>query len=301
MQNLITEQRLKRSAFLDRMTVEEITALMNEEDATVAESIKKELPDINRLIHQVVQQLKEEGRIIYIGAGTSGRLGLLDAVEVVPTFGVSDQVFQGIIAGGRGAFVKAREGAEDSFELAVEDLKAIELTDKDMVIGIAASGRTPYVIGGLRYAQSIGAKTGSLSCNKNSLISKEAMYPIELSLGPEVLSGSTRLKAGTGQKMVLNMISTASMVRMGKAYENLMVDVTATNEKLLARAIGIIQAATNCSQAVAQEYFESSGRETKVAIIRILTGMSLEEARAQLQKNQGFIRPIIEENMEAKQ
>src|SRR5699024_8810164 len=228
-----TEQRNPNSMHLDEMSIEEIVQLMNKEDQGVPEAIHQAIPEITELIEAVIRTFKREGRLIYIGAGTSGRLGILDAVGCVPTFGTSPEKVVGLIAGGEQAIKDAVEGAEDSKELAIEELKKLRLTKNDMVVGIANSGRTPYVIGGLNYEKEIGAKTGSLSNNKNTKISEIADYPIEVITGPEVLTGSTRLKAGTAQKIVLNMITTISMVKIGKAYENLMVDVLATNEKLV--------------------------------------------------------------------
>src|SRR5690625_1465200 len=215
------------------MTIEEIAYLMNDEDRKVPEAIKKVLPELTELIEAVIHSFEQNGRLIYIGAGTSGRLGILDAAECVPTFGTPPEKVVGLIAGGEKAIKDAVEGAEDSKELGIEDLKNINLNEKDIVIGIAASGRTPYVLGGLEYARKVGAKTGAISNNSKTKISALADYPVEVITGPEVLTGSTRLKAGTAQKLVLNMISTISMVKTGKVYENLMVDVQATNEKLV--------------------------------------------------------------------
>lgn len=288
-----TEQRNPNSMHLDEMSVEEIAKLMNEEDRGVPEAIQRAIPEITELIEAVIRAFKNEGRLIYIGAGTSGRLGILDAVECVPTFGTSPEKVVGLIAGGEQAIKDAVEGAEDSKELAIEDLKKLRLTKNDIVVGIAASGRTPYVIGGLNYAKEIGAKTGSLSNNENTKISEIADYPIEVITGPEVLAGSTRLKAGTAQKIVLNMITTISMVKIGKAYENLMVDVLATNEKLVDRAKRIIVEATGVDYEEAEKVFDEAG-SVKLAIVMILSGASKEDSKAALEETDGFVRASIQ-------
>ena len=288
-----TEQRNPNSMHLDEMSVEEIAKLMNEEDRGVPEAIHRAIPEITELIEAVIRAFKNEGRLIYIGAGTSGRLGILDAVECVPTFGTSPEKVVGLIAGGEQAIKDAVEGAEDSKELAIEDLKKLRLTKNDIVVGIAASGRTPYVIGGLNYAKELGAKTGSLSNNENTKISEIADYPIEVITGPEVLAGSTRLKAGTAQKIVLNMITTISMVKIGKAYENLMVDVLATNEKLVDRAKRIIVEATGVDYEEAEKVFDEAG-SVKLAIVMILSGASKEDSKAALEETDGFVRASIQ-------
>lgn len=288
-----TEQRNPNSMHLDEMSVEEIAKLMNEEDRGVPEAIQRAIPEITELIEAVIRAFKNEGRLIYIGAGTSGRLGILDAVECVPTFGTSPEKVVGLIAGGEQAIKDAVEGAEDSKELAIEDLKKLRLTKNDIVVGIAASGRTPYVIGGLNYAKELGAKTGSLSNNENTKISEIADYPIEVITGPEVLAGSTRLKAGTAQKIVLNMITTISMVKIGKAYENLMVDVLATNEKLVDRAKRIIVEATGVDYEEAEKVFDEAG-SVKLAIVMILSGASKEDSKAALEETDGFVRASIQ-------
>ena len=288
-----TEQRNPNSMHLDEMSVEEIAKLMNEEDRGVPEAIQRAIPEITELIEAVIRAFKNEGRLIYIGAGTSGRLGILDAVECVPTFGTSPEKVVGLIAGGEQAIKDAVEGAEDSKELAIEDLKKLRLTKNDIVVGIAASGRTPYVIGGLNYAKELGAKTGSLSNNEITKISEIADYPIEVITGPEVLTGSTRLKAGTAQKIVLNMITTISMVKIGKAYENLMVDVLATNEKLVDRAKRIIVEATGVDYEEAEKVFDEAG-SVKLAIVMILSGASKEDSKAALEETDGFVRASIQ-------
>lgn len=287
-----TEQRNPNSTQLDEMSIEEIAKLMNNEDKNIPEAINKVLPEITHLIEAVIKVFKQNGRLIYMGAGTSGRMGILDAVECVPTFGTPPEMVVGLIAGGNTAIKDAVEGAEDSKEMAIEDLKNINLTKKDIVIGIAASGRTPYVIGGLEYAREVGAITGAISNNENTKISAVADYPVEVITGPEVLTGSTRLKAGTSQKVVLNMISTISMVKTGKAYENLMVDVLATNEKLVDRAKRIVVEATGVAYEEAEAILNEA-KSVKLAIVMILSGASKEESEKALEENDGFVRETI--------
>ncbi|MGG0178186.1 N-acetylmuramic acid 6-phosphate etherase [Gottfriedia acidiceleris] len=294
LENLTTETRNEKTMNLDEMSIEEFLTVMNEEDAKVATAVRNEIPNISKAVEKIVTAFKRGGRLIYIGAGTSGRIGLLDAVECPPTFGTSPEEVVGLIAGGEKAFIKAVEGAEDSEELAIEDLKEIKLSKNDIVVGIAASGRTPYVIGGLKYAKEIGASTVAVSCNKGSKIGQEAEIAIEVVNGPEVLTGSTRLKAGTSQKLVCNMLSTASMVGIGKVYGNLMVDVQSTNEKLVERSKRIVMEATSCSYEIAEEYLTKSNQSPKVAIVMILTGFSYEQAIEQLKKSEGFVRKAIQ-------
>lgn len=294
LETLDTEKRNEKTENLDSLSVKEIIQAMNEEDKKVPEAVSNELEAIEQLIEEVVACMKKGGNLFYIGAGTSGRLGVLDAAECIPTFNAEPTLFQALIAGGMGAMTVAVEGAEDSLSLAETDLKNCQLSENDFVIGIAASGRTPYVIGGLKYAKEIGAQTGSLSCNKGSEISRYANFPIEVEVGPEVLTGSTRLKAGTAQKLVLNMISTASMVRMGKVYKNLMIDVQSTNEKLVERAKSIVMDATGCSREEATFYLEDSGQNPKLAIIRILSGENKEAAISLLERNDGYVRKALE-------
>lgn len=290
---LTTESRNQNTMHLDEMTPLEIAQTMNHEDANVVKAVEKILPEVAIAIEWTTQSLNERGRIIYIGAGTSGRLGLLDAVECPPTFGVSPEKVIGLIAGGERAFVKAVEGAEDSHTLCEKELKNLNLRSKDIVIGLAASGRTPYVIYGLRYAKSIGCRTIAIACNKKSEIGKEAMLAIEPETGPEVLTGSTRLKAGTAQKMILNMISTGSMVGIGKAYENLMVDVIQSNEKLVTRAQNIIMAATGCDRKRARGALQKAEGHVKTAITMILLNCDAEEARQKISKAGGKIRKAL--------
>lgn len=291
--HLNTERRNPKTLALDTMSTMELLQIMNEEDQKVIDTIHEALPQIEKSIQIVIGALKHGGRLIYMGAGTSGRLGILDAVECVPTFSTTDEVI-GIIAGGEKAFVKAVEGAEDSEELAAEDLEKINLGELDVVVAIAASGRTPYVVGALKYTKSKGARCIGISCNKNSVMSIYADEVIEVDAGPEILTGSTRLKAGTCQKIILNMISTASMVGIGKVYGNLMVDMKATNLKLIERAKRIVMESTGCDFGTAEITLESTEFSIKEAIVMILTGISREEAKKRISEKQGFIRRCIE-------
>lgn len=293
---LTTETRNKDTMNLDMMSAIEIATAMNKEDENIVKSVKKTLPKIAEVIDICTKTLKGGGRIIYMGAGTSGRLGLLDAVECPPTFGVPSDLVVGLIAGGSYAFIKAVEGAEDSKTLGAEDLKGLNLTNKDVVIGLAASGRTPYVIHGLKYAREIGCKTAVVVCNKDSEMAKCSDIAIEVVTGPEVLTGSTRLKAGTAQKMVLNMISTGSMVGIGKAYENLMVDVMQTNEKLVVRAENIIIEATDADRETARKALKEANGKVKTAIIMILLKCNYDEAEDRLKNAEGHVRYALENN-----
>lgn len=291
---LTTEKRNPNTMHLDQMSVGQVLELMNKEDQQVPEAIAEALGQIEAAVETIIQSLKAGGRLIYFGAGTSGRLGVLDAAECVPTFGVSPDLVVGLIAGGDKAMVEAVEGAEDSLTLAEEDFKKLNLNANDTVVGIAASGRTPYVIGGLQYAQSIGAKTVSIACNQQAKISRFAQIPIEVDCGPEVLTGSTRLKAGTAQKLILNMLSTVSMIGIGKVYQNLMVDVQATNEKLEERSKRIIMAATECSYEEAASYFEAANHKVKVAIVMILTNLDATEASLKINAANGFVNQVLQ-------
>ncbi|QIZ05420.1 N-acetylmuramic acid 6-phosphate etherase [Priestia megaterium] len=291
---LTTESRNEQSMQIDTANPIDILRIMNEQDQLVALAVKDVLPDVEAAVQFVFESFKNGGRLIYLGAGTSGRLGVLDAVECPPTFSTDPEMVQGIMAGGEGAFLKAVEGAEDQPDLGVADLKELGLTKDDTVIGIAASGRTPYVIGALRYARSIGAKTVALSCNKNAAISQEADQRIEVIVGPEVLTGSTRLKAGTAHKMILNMISTSSMILLGKAYENLMVDVHVSNQKLKERAIGIIRKITGVSYQQALETLEASDLQVKTAIVMIKTNRNKQEAERLLAEANGYVKKAIQ-------
>lgn len=289
-----TEKRNERTMHLDELSIHELLTIMNEEDLKVVSAVKEALNDIEKAVNAVIDTLNHGGRLIYVGAGTSGRLGVLDAVECVPTFSTTDEVIA-IMAGGNEAFVKAKEGAEDSKELAHEDLKVNHLSAKDIVVAIAASGRTPYCIGALEYANDIGAKTVSISCNKNALLSKVSDIAIEVNAGAEILTGSTRLKSGTCQKMILNMISTASMVGIGKVYGNLMVDMKATNEKLVERARQIVMQATMCDYEKATETLNCCDYHIKEAILMILLKIDQQEAQKRLNETKGFVGKAIKE------
>lgn len=291
---LTTEKRNPNTMHLDQMSVGQVLELINKEDQQVPEVIADALGQIEAAVETIIQSFNAGGRLIYFGAGTSGRLGVLDAAECVPTFGVSPDLVVGLIAGGDKALVEAVEGAEDSLTLAEEDFKKLNLNANDTVVGIAASGRTPYVIGGLQYAQSIGAKTVSIACNQQAKISRFAQIPIEVDCGPEVLTGSTRLKAGTAQKLILNMLSTVSMIGIGKVYQNLMVDVQATNEKLEERSKRIIMAATECSYEEAASYFEAANHKVKVAIVMILTNLDATEASQKINAANGFVNQVLQ-------
>lgn len=293
LEKLTTERRNQETMNLDQLTVKEALVKMNQEDQKVAVAVEAALPQIEPVVKAIIAAFNVGGRLIYMGAGTSGRLGVLDAAECVPTFGVSPEMVQGLIAGGQKAMTIAVEGAEDSKELGQQDLLAIQLTDKDVVIGIAASGRTPYVIGGLVYADSIGATTASISCNKEAEISRYAQMPIEVDAGPEFLTGSTRLKSGTAQKLILNMLSTISMIGIGKVYNNLMVDVKPTNEKLVERSKRIIMEATGCDYETAATYFVKADENVKLAIVMLLTNTSKEEAAEKLIQGNHFIKNTI--------
>ena len=291
---LTTEQRNPRTMELDTFSSLEIARVMNEENNRVIEGIDRVLPQIATAIDWAGEALNAGGRIIYMGAGTSGRLGVLDAVECPPTFGVSYDTVVGLIAGGEGAFVKAAEGAEDKAEAGAADLDALSLESRDIVIGLAASGRTPYVIGGLTRAREVGCKTVSIACNEGSKIGTVADLAIEPVCGPEVLTGSTRLKAGTAQKLVLNMISTGSMVAAGKVSQNLMVDVKQSNEKLRVRAQNIVMMATDCTREQAADALAASENNAKRAITMILLGCSADEAAAALEAAHGHVRAAVE-------
>ncbi|RXJ02547.1 N-acetylmuramic acid 6-phosphate etherase [Anaerobacillus alkaliphilus] len=291
---LTTEQRNLRSKHIDQLSTIEILEIINEEDRTVAEAVQKVLPQIEKTVNLAYKSIKSGGRIFYVGAGTSGRLGILDAVECPPTFSVSSELVQGVIAGGETAIQGAVEGAEDDFEQGSIDLAQRELTDKDIVIGIAASGRTPYVMGALEYANQLGAETAAISCNEQSQLSHYANTSIEAVVGPEVLTGSTRMKAATAQKMILNMISTCTMIKLGKVYENLMVDVNASNHKLVERARNIVIAVTGVPYEQATFVLDETEQNVKLAIVMIETGASKEKAGRAIVEADGFVRKAIE-------
>ena len=287
---LITEQRNPNSMHVDSLSALEIVQLMNQEDKQVPLAIEKCLSQIAQAVECIVAAFQQGGRLVYIGAGTSGRLGVLDASECPPTFGVSPEMVKGIIAGGERALRHPIEGAEDSKSQAVVDLQTIQFSSKDVLVGIAASGRTPYVIGALEYAKSLGSVTISIASNPNSAMANIVDIAIDTVVGPEVLTGSSRLKSGTAQKLVLNMLTTASMILMGKCYQNLMVDVQASNEKLKARAIRIVMQATDCDKALAEETLKQADQNAKLAIMMILSGLDRAQAEALLEKHQGKLQ-----------
>ena len=287
---LITEQRNPNSINVDSLSALEIVQLMNEEDKQVPLAIEKCLPQISQAVERIVAAFQQGGRLVYIGAGTSGRLGVLDASECPPTFGVSPEMVKGIIAGGERALRHPIEGAEDSKAQAVVDLQTIQFSSKDVLVGIAASGRTPYVIGALEYAKSLGSVTVSIASNPNSAMANIVDIAIDTVVGPEVLTGSSRLKSGTAQKLVLNMLTTASMILMGKCYQNLMVDVQASNEKLKARAIRIVMQATDCDKTLAEETLKLADQNAKLAIMMILSGLDRAQAEALLEKHHGKLQ-----------
>lgn len=288
-----TEQRNQRSMNLDTMTSLQIVTTMNDEDLRAVQSVTKVLPQVATAIDWAAEALERGGRVFYMGAGTSGRLGVLDASECPPTFGVSPDLIVGLIAGGETAFIKAVEGAEDSEELGASDLRGRGLSDKDLVVGLAASGRTPYVVGGLVYAKATGCKTIAIACNQGSKIGESADLAIEPVPGPEVLTGSTRLKAGTVQKLILNMISTGAMVKIGKVYQNLMVDVQQTNEKLVVRGQNIVMEATGCTRECAIQALADAGGHVKTAIVSVLLDCDAEQAAVALERARGHVRAAV--------
>lgn len=291
---ITTETRNPNTLDIDRVSTIEIVKKINNEDKTVAYAVEKVIPKIAKCVDMVYETFMNDGRLIYMGAGTSGRIGLVDAVECKPTYGVSPEMVQCLMAGGLPAMVQAVEGAEDSRTMAVEDLKRINLTNKDIVIGIAASGRTPYVLGGVEYARSIGAKTASISTSQNTILSSMVDCPIEAVTGAEPITGSTRMKSGTAQKMICNIISTSAMVKMGKVYGNLMIDVQATNEKLVARAVSILKEITALDDAEAKAAYDKYG-SVKKAMLGVLAGIEPDEVNKILDKHKGNIRESLKE------
>lgn len=291
---LTTETVNEATKHIDEIDALGIVTLINQEDKKVAEAIEKELPNVAKAVDAVAERFKKGGRIIYCGAGTSGRMGTLDAVELTPTYSVSPDRAFGLLAGGEKAMYLAVEGAEDSAELAVEDLKRVKLTADDCVIGVAASGRTPYTLGAIRYANETGALSVSVTCNGGSQMAAEAQISIAPVVGPEVISGSTRMKAGTAQKMVLNMISTGVMVRVGKVYQNYMVHVQPTNEKLVVRAERMISEITGADRDTAARALKESKMAVPEAIVMVSAGCDLERAKEVLQQADGRVRAAIE-------
>lgn len=291
---LATEQRNPLTMDIDILPTEDMIRVINEEDKKIAFAVEKQIPNIAKAVDLIANAMENGGRLIYIGAGTSGRLGILDASECPPTYGVSYELVQGLIAGGHTAIFKAMEGVEDRKEEGIKDLKEINFTNKDILVGIAASGRTPYVIGGLEYAKSIGAMTIGITNTNNSEISKVTDICIAVEVGGEVVTGSTRMKSGTAQKMVLNMLSTGAMIKRGKVYENLMVDVKASNKKLVERAKRIVIQATKVTEEIAIRYLKETEYDVKLTITMIKTGLDKKESKELLEKHKGHIRKALE-------
>jgi N-acetylmuramic acid 6-phosphate etherase len=290
LEHLVSESRNPRTMQIDLMTTSEILAAMNAEDEQVPYAVRKVLPQVAEAVDRIVESFQKGGRLIYLGAGTSGRLGVLDASECPPTFGVPPEMVVGLIAGGDTALRTSIEGAEDDPGEGRRDLERINASANDVIVGIAVSGRTPYVVGALQYAKGIGATTVALSCNPGSEIARIADIAISPVVGPEAVTGSTRLKSGTAQKLVLNMLTTASMIRIGKTYENLMVDLSVSNEKLAARAIRILVEVSGCSPEEAESFLAQSNNNVKLAILMALTGMNASDASASLKQADGFLR-----------
>ena len=293
---LPTEQRNPKTACIDRLSTLEMVRRINDEDKKVAYAVEKELDNIAGAVDAIYAALKDGGRLIYCGCGTSGRLGILDAVECPPTFSTDPEMVQGVIAGGEPALFRAVEGAEDNMSAGKEDMIELGLCAKDILVGIAASGRTPYVLGAMAYAKEIGARTVAVTCNKHSQMNAAADIAIGVEPGPEVITGSTRLKSGTAQKMVLNMLSTGAMIRLGKVYGNLMVDVKPTNEKLVRRAISIVSTAANVSEDESRQALEQCGFSAKTAIVMLTKGLPVQEAERRLAENGGIVARALDED-----
>ena len=290
---LTTERRNPASAHIDSCTTLEMVTIMQQEDSKIASAIEKILPEIARAIDATSQRLENGGRLFYLGAGTSGRLGILDASECPPTYGTDPELVQGLIAGGIPAIFRAQEGAEDNPGLAVHDLKEHGFSAKDVLVGIAASGRTPYVIGGLKYARELGALTIALACSEHAEIAALADIALTPVTGPEVVTGSTRMKAGTAQKLVLNMLSTGTMIKLGKVYGNLMVDVKASNKKLDERAIRIVMEGSGCKRTEAEKALKGADGHAKLAILMVVAGVSAGEGKALLERTSGHLAAAI--------
>ena len=290
---LTTERRNPASAHIDSCTTLEMVTIMQQEDSKIASAIEKILPEIARAIDATSQRLENGGRLFYLGAGTSGRLGILDASECPPTYGTDPELVQGLIAGGIPAIFRAQEGAEDNPGLAVHDLKEHGFSAKDVLVGIAASGRTPYVIGGLKYARELGALTIALACSEHAEIAALADIALTPVTGPEVVTGSTRMKAGTAQKLVLNMLSTGTMIKLGKVYGNLMVDVKASNKKLEERAIRIVMEGSGCKRTEAEKALKGADGHAKLAILMVVAGVSAGEGQALLERTSGHLAAAI--------
>ncbi|MEC8473469.1 MAG: N-acetylmuramic acid 6-phosphate etherase [Planctomycetota bacterium] len=294
LEHLTTEARNPASTKIDTLTAIEIVRLMNEEDATIADAVSKVASEIAQSIDLIVRQFQAGGRLIYMGAGTSGRLGVLDASECPPTFSTNPEMVVGLIAGGFDALTRAVEGAEDHPELGEKDLKGIGFSSRDILVGIATSGRTPYVIGGLRYAKQMGAPTIGFCCNPSSQLQDYCQIMIAPIVGAEVISGSTRMKAGTATKMVLNMLTTGAMVRLGKTYGNLMVDLKATNHKLMDRSARIVSEITGLKDSQSRDLLGQCDNEVKTAIVANLLSISAQSAREKLQRTDGHLRNALE-------
>jgi N-acetylmuramic acid 6-phosphate etherase len=294
LEKLVTEGRNPNTMEIDSVSTLEMIEIINEEDRKVAAAVGEAKESIAKAVDLIADRLAQGGRLIYIGAGTSGRLGILDASECPPTFGVSHELVQGIIAGGYTAIFKAVEGAEDDRELAKTDLMERNLTDKDVVCGIAASGRTPYVIGGMNFAKEIGAGVICVTMNPDSEMAKIAHIPISVVVGPEVVMGSTRMKAGTAQKLILNMLTTGAMIKLGKVYGNLMVDVKSSNEKLYARAKRITMLATDETEEVVEKVLKETNQNVKLSILMIKTGLDKDNAEKLLEENKGYVQKAID-------
>ncbi|WP_325895209.1 N-acetylmuramic acid 6-phosphate etherase [Grimontia sp. NTOU-MAR1] len=290
---MVTESRNAASAEIDKLSTLEMLEVINQEDQKVALAVKQQLPQIAQAVDAITEAFVKGGRLIYMGAGTSGRLGILDASECPPTYGTKPELVVGLIAGGHQAILKAVENAEDNVELGKQDLVDLKLTAKDVVVGIAASGRTPYVLGGMRYAKSVGATVAAIVCNPLCAMADQADISVIPVVGPEIVTGSSRMKAGTAQKLVLNMLTTGAMIRSGKVYGNLMVDVEATNAKLVQRQVNIVVEATGAGADEAEVALRASNRHCKTAILMILAGIDAKEATARLEKHNGFIRQAL--------
>lgn len=293
---LTTERRNPASAHIDACSTLEMVTIMQREDSKIALAIEKILPEIAKAIDEISLRLQNGGHLFYMGAGTSGRLGILDASECPPTYGTDPELVQGLIAGGIPAIFRAQEGAEDNPALGESDLKEHAFSKKDVLVGIAASGRTPYVIGGLTYAKRLGALTIALSCSEHSKIAAIADIALTPVTGPEIVTGSTRMKAGTAQKLVLNMLSTGTMIKLGKVYGNLMVDVKASNKKLQERALRIVMEGSGCTRGEAEQALQAADGRAKLAILMVVTGLSAAEGRRALKKAHGHLAAAIRQS-----
>ena len=295
LETLATEQQNSHSQHIDSVSTEDMLRIINEEDHKVADAVGAIIPAIAQAVDTIADKLRRGGRLFYMGSGTSGRLGILDAVECPPTYSTDPERIQGLIAGGYEAIFRAKEGAEDSPELGRQDLIDKNLTADDVVVGLSASGRTPYVVGGLAYAASVGAATIAIDCSPHSAIGRCADIDLCAVVGPEVVTGSTRMKAGTAQKMIANMLSTGAMIRLGKVYGNLMVDVKSSNQKLEERARRIVMTATGCSRQKAIEALRESQGRAKTAIVMVLLHIPASEAEDRLTAAQGYVAAVLKE------